>query len=121
MRLKTKRTNSEVVSWLLRIGLAACFLYAAIGAFREPSAWIYFVPHFTTKFVDAKVSLDAISVLQIAVAGWLLVGKYVRGAAALSVVLLAGIIIFNLNTLLITFRDFGLLCMAVALFFVEEQ
>jgi uncharacterized membrane protein YphA (DoxX/SURF4 family) len=120
VQLKAKKTNVWVVSWLLRIGLATVFIYAAISAFREPAAWISFVPHFTTKFVDAKTSLDIISVLQLIVAAGLLLGKYVRIWALISVGLLGGIIIFNLSSLLITFRDVGLLFMALALFFIEE-
>ena len=121
MELKAKKTNILAVSLLLRIGLAVCFLYAAIGAFRQPEVWIGFVPHFTTNFVSAKMSLDIISVLQIVVAVWLLTGKYLRLSALVSIALLAGIVVFNLNTLLITFRDVGLLFMALALLFVEEK
>ncbi len=119
--LKTKKTNGVAISWLLRIGLAAVFLYAAVDAFREPQAWIFYVPHFTTHFISAKTSLDAISVAQIVLAVGLLVGKYLRVLAVISVALLGGIVIFNLNTLLLTFRDIGLLFMALALFFVEEK
>ena len=121
MNLKTKKTNIQAVSLLLRVGLAACFLYAAIGAFRQPEAWISFVPHFTTNFVSAKTALDLISVFQILVAGWLLTGKHLRLAALASIALLTGIVAFNLNALLITFRDIGLLFMALALLFIEEK
>jgi uncharacterized membrane protein YphA (DoxX/SURF4 family) len=121
MHLKAQRTNAQAISWLLRIGLAAVFVYAAVGAFRQPEAWISFVPHFTTKFVDAKTSLDMISVLQLVVAGGLLIGKYLRIWALIATALLAGIIVFNLNAMLITFRDIGLLFMALALLFIEEK
>lgn len=95
-------------------------MYAAIDAFREPQAWVSFVPHFTTHFVAAKTSLDMLSVVQIAIALAMLAGKFVRYAAALAVLLLAGILVFNLNALYETFRDFGLLCMALALVFSEK-
>jgi hypothetical protein len=121
MELKAKKTNVQAVSILLRIGLALCFLYAAVGAFRQPEVWIGFVPHFATKFMNAKTALDLISVFQIFVAGWLLTGKYLRLAALASVALLGGIVLFSLNTLLITFRDVGLLFMALALLFIEEK
>lgn len=120
MNLKSRNTNVQAVSLLLRIGLAAVFLYAAVEAFRQPIAWVSFVPDFTTKFVAAKTSLDIISVIQIGLAAWLLTGKYLRLAAAVAIALFAGIVIFNLDSLYVTFRDFGLICMALALFFIKE-
>jgi len=96
-------------------------LYAAIAALRQPVAWVSFVPDFTTKLLPAKTSLDIISLAQIGLALWLLWGKYVRGAAAVAIVLLAGIMLFNLDSLYVTFRDFGLICMALALCFIKEK
>jgi uncharacterized membrane protein YphA (DoxX/SURF4 family) len=121
MQIKAKKTNTQAISWLLRIGLAAVFIYATVDAFREPEAWVSFVPHFTTNFVDAKIALDIISVLELVVAAGLLIGKYLRIWALISTALLGGIVIFNLNARLITFRDIGLVFMALALFFIEEK
>jgi hypothetical protein len=113
--------NPAIASLLIRVGLAAVFAYAAIDAFREPNAWISFVPEFTTKFVNAKVSLDAISVMQLGLAAWLVWGKFIEYAVALSVALLGGILIFNGSTFLVTFRDIGLITASIALIFLEEK
>jgi uncharacterized membrane protein YphA (DoxX/SURF4 family) len=120
MPQKKSNQNIKAVSLLLRAGLAIVFLYAAISAIRTPEAWISYVPSFTTRFVSAKTSLDGISTVQIILSIVLLSGKYVRYAAALSAALLAGIIVFNFSTLLITFRDIGLVFMAVALAVLGE-
>ncbi len=119
-KLRAKTANPQLASLILRIGLAAVFVYAALDAFKEPNAWISYVPAFSTKFIAAKISLDLISLSQLALALWLLTGRYLKYAAAISAVLLAGIVIFNLNTLLITFRDFGLVAAAIALIFLDD-
>ena len=119
MKAPVKR-SPDLAVLVLRVGLAAVLLYAAIDAFREPAAWVSFVPHFTTQFVTAKTSLDILSVIQIVIAAALLLGKYVRYAAIVTALLLAGILVFNLNALYETFRDFGLLCMAIALALLEK-
>ncbi len=115
-----KTYNPATASLIIRIGLAAVFAYAAIDAFREPAAWISYIPAFTTKLIDAKTALDIISVFQIALAVWLLSGKYIKYAAAISAALLAGIMVFNFSTILITFRDIGLVAAAAALIFLED-
>lgn len=112
--------NPAVASLIIRIGLAAVLAYAAIDSFREPQAWLGYVPGFTTKFVAAKTSLDIISVGQLVLAVWLLVGKFLKIAAGVAALLLIGIIVLNGSSLLITFRDVGLAAAALALIFLEK-
>ena len=114
------KKQPDIPYLLLRVGLAAVLLYAAIDAFREPEAWLGFVPHFMTRFVAAKTSLDILSGLQIVLAIGLMLGKYIRYTAGLAALLLAGILLLNPNALYETFRDFGLLCMALALVFRDN-
>lgn len=115
-----KTYNPATASVIIRIGLAIVFAYAAINAFQEPAAWIGFIPGFSSQFIDPKVALDLISVTQLGLAIWLITGKYVKYSAAISVALLGGIMIFNPDTFLITFRDIGLIAAAVALIFLKD-
>ncbi len=108
-----------MVSLLLRIGLAFCFLYAAIFSFKNPAEWISFVPKFTTDIVPADVSLKLISSIQIVLAAWLLWGKWLRYSASIAFLLLAGIVVFNTNLMVIAFRDVGLAFMALALLYLD--
>ena len=112
--------NLKVVSLLLRVGLAAVFAYAAIDAFREPGAWIGFVPSFTTKFVSAKFALDMLSIAQLVLVAALLFNMFIRLAALAAIGFLVGLMVFNPSTFLITFRDVGLAFMAGALFYLEK-
>lgn len=103
----------------LRLGLAFVLAYAAISSLRTPSAWLYFVPHLVTSFISADLFLKLFSIFQLVLAAALVIGRFVRYAAALTALSIAGLVVFNLGTLLITFRDIGLVFMAVALFFLE--
>lgn len=114
--LKQPATNQRLAVLILRLGLAFVLVYAAVSAFRQPATWISFVPPFSTKFIVASASLHIIAVVQIILALWLLVGKYSQYAALFTAALLFGIVIFNLQALIETFRDIGLIAMALALY-----
>ncbi|MES2876496.1 MAG: hypothetical protein V4678_03440 [Patescibacteria group bacterium] len=112
--------NPALASISIRVSLAIVFAYAAIGAFIQPNAWIGFVPEFTNNFIDPKLALDIISVLQLVLAVWLVTGVYVKFAAAAAIALLAGVLITDFETILITFRDIGLIGAALALIFLDD-
>ena len=107
--------NRSLASIFLRIGLAGVFLYAAIASFMAPAQWVNYLPQFIATSSSANLYLDIFSVIEILLALWLLWGKRIVWAALISAVLMAGVIIFNLSSLYIVFRDFGLLFAALAL------
>lgn len=109
-----------VASALIRVGLAAVFIYAGLDAFKEPAAWISYIPEFSNKFIAAKTALDIISVIQLVLAVALVTGRYVKYCAVVAIAFLAGLLVFNLDTFLITFRDIGLITAAAALIFLDE-
>ena len=112
--------NPAIASLLIRVGLAAVFVYAGVDAFKNPDAWISYIPSFSTHIIDAKLSLDIISVIQILLAGLLVSGKYLKLSTATAIGFLAGLLVFNPATFLITFRDIGLIGAAAALLFLDE-
>ena len=112
--------NPKLASLIIRVGLAAVLLYAAIDAFREPAAWISYMPSLLTKLLAAKTMLDIASVFQIVLAFWLVWGKYLFGAALLTALLLGSIIVSSISSFLITFRDVGLLAATIALMFLDK-
>ncbi len=119
MRKRFQSTN--LPSLLLRFGLAFVFAYAAISAFQHPGAWTGFVPGLVTKFISAKTFLDLFGIFQLVLAAALVIGRYIKYAAALATLSLAGLLVFNLSSFIVTFRDVGLIFMAAALFFLEEK
>ncbi|HXH26414.1 MAG TPA: MauE/DoxX family redox-associated membrane protein [Candidatus Acidoferrum sp.] len=118
-KLLPPTAQPQLAALLLRFGLAFVFTYAAVDSFIHPDDWVGYLPHFMTIFIPAETMLNVISAYELALAGWLLIGKYTRYAAILSALTLAGILAANLGILGVTFRDVGLVFAALALVFVE--
>ena len=107
-------------SFFIRTGLAFVFIFAALSAFLNPQAWIGYVPLFITDFMTRAYFLFFHDVLNLALGIWLLSGKKTFYAAIVSCIVLAGIILTNLGSFLIVFRDVGLFFAAVALAFMSK-
>lgn len=105
---------------MLRLGLAFVFLYAAVESLLHPLEWSGFLPSFVNRLLNPNLAVRLIAVFEIVLALWLLSGKYKKYAAALSAMTLAGIILTNLSQFIVTFRDVGLLCAALALLFSKD-
>lgn len=113
-------TNKDMASLMLRVGLAAVFLYAAVSSLQHPVEWIGFLPAFMRDIVPGATLIKIFAVYELALAAWLVSGRRVRYAGLVSAATLAGIVITNPGQLIVTFRDIGLVFMALALFFTEE-
>ncbi len=98
----------------LRIGLAFVFLYAGISAFINPNSWVGFIPNIGN-FITKAILLQVHSIINIILSIWLLSNKKIFYVSIISSIFLFGIIIFNLNSLEIVFRDVAILLMAIAL------
>ena len=106
-------------SFLLRAGLAFAFVYAAVGAFVNPSAWLGFFPPFLVDAFPQTALLWGFGIGEIALATWLLSGFHHRIAGALSAVMLFGIVVFNTGQMDVVFRDISLALAALALMQTE--
>lgn len=106
---------------LLRAGLAFVFFYAAISSFLSPGDWVGYFPLFMRQIVPAAVLLPFFSIVEICLGTWLLSGWRIKLAALTSALLLAGIVVANPLLLPITFRDIGLVCMALALYSAAKK
>lgn len=118
--MKLPKKNVDLPSLLLRIGLAFVFLYAGIASLQQPLEWEGYVPHIAANLFGVLTTLHLITVLEIVLGMWLLTGKYAKYAAALAALVLAGIVLVNVNQMLVTFRDVGLLFAALALYASER-
>lgn len=118
--MKTKVSRDQKTAWLLKIGLAIVLLYAAISSLQHPFEWVGYLPAMLTKTISGTTLIKIFAVYELALAVWLLSGKYVRYAALLTALTLLGIVATNPSQLIITFRDIGLACMALALAFTRE-
>lgn len=100
---------------LLRVAIAFVFLYAAIAAFIDPSSWIGFVPEWMRSLIPENLFLLTFNSYQIILALWLLSGKRIFWAAIIATLNLAAIVILNLGSFDLVFRDVGLALAAGAL------
>lgn len=105
----------RTAEFLLRLGLAFVFLYAAFSAWVIPEAWIGFFPIWLRNVLSPKLLLWGFSSFETLLALWLLSGFRIFYAALTAAAMLAGIVVFNFGAMDIVFRDVGILFAALAL------
>ena len=111
----------SLASFCLRIGLAVVFLYAAVAALIDPDSWVGFIPAFIRSVIPGRTFLAVHSIGEIALGLWLLSGFRPFLAALLAALAMAGIVLFNLASLDIVFRDIAILFMALALAAISRR
>lgn len=110
-----KKNKFALLSFFLRVGLGVVLLYAATSSFLNPLSWAGFFPLWLRNIISETSFLYTFSVYEIILALWLFSSWKAFHAALLSALTMLAIIISNLGSLDIIFRDVGLLFMAVAL------
>lgn len=113
--------KERVISFLLRIGLAAVFAYAGIAAFLQPDSWVGYFPQFLRDNFDPRFLLMIFSASEIVLSAWLLSGRFVFMAGIMSALALLGILAFNLTLLDVVFRDIAIFFAALALAYLETK
>ena len=105
--------------YILQVGLAFTLLFAGISSFLYPNDWVGFVPLFVEKFkVSQLMALHIHAVVEIILGLLLLTNWQLKLVALVAALDMAAILIvngFGQGIFLITFRDVGLLGMAVYL------
>lgn len=107
--------------FLLRVGLALVFLYAAVAAALDPFSWIGFLPQWLRRIFPAGFLLAGFSVYQSLLGFWLISRFKIFYAAIFASATIFAIVVFNLGALDIVFRDIAILFMALALVFLSWQ
>jgi hypothetical protein len=118
--MKKSINDSQITSWLLRVGLALVFLYAGVSSLQHPLDWVGFLPTFMTRTIAATTLIKIFAIYELVLVAWLISGKYVKYCALLCAFTLTGIVVTNTGQLITTFRDVGLAFMALGLFFAER-
>ena len=107
--------NYNLALFLLRLGIASVFLYAAIAAFIEPQNWVGYLPQFLRNIFPANILLILFGAYQVVLSLWLLWGKKVFWASILAILTFIAIITVNIGSLDIVFRDIAILFAALSL------
>jgi hypothetical protein len=97
------------------------FAYAAVSSTLHPDAWVGYLPHMLTDHIAATMLLKFFSVYEVFLTVWLLSGLYIRYCGLLCAATLVGIILSSPGAFIVTFRDVGLVCMALALVVLPEN
>lgn len=119
--MSTNLENAQYSRWLLQIGLAAVFLYAAIGSLMHPAEWTGYLPSFLNSLIAADKLIKIFAVYELVLAIWLLSGKYLKLISIICALTFIGILIFNPHQFIVTFRDVGLMFMALSLLFFPSK
>lgn len=107
--------KEKFVILLLRLGVAFAFIYPAISAWIEPNNWIGYFPTWMKGYVKDAILLHAFGVTEIIIGFWILYGKKIFIPSVLASLYLAAIIVLNLNSFDVIFRDVSILAVSVAL------
>ncbi len=107
--------DAKVSMWLLRAGLAFVFVYAAVMGLVRPDTVAKYVPSVVPPWAVEQILLPVFALYELALAICLFTRRYVRLAAFLSVVTLAGINVANLDAFGVLFRNVAIACAAAAL------
>ncbi|MEA2715435.1 MAG: hypothetical protein QOG91_463 [Candidatus Parcubacteria bacterium] len=109
-------TNREKTAWfIMRLGIAFAFIYAAISGFITPDNWTGFFPQFAENIAPADTLLMGWGVVEIILGLWILSGWKIFIPSLVGALSLAGLLIFNLGAMDILFRDVTILLAAAAL------
>lgn len=101
--------------YILRIGLAFSFIYAALGGFLEPTNWIGYFPSFLKDIIPDATLLVLWGIFELVIAIWILFGKKIFLPALIAGLSIVGVVVFNWGARDIVFRDISIAAMAFAL------
>ena len=105
---------------LLKAGIAFAFLYPALSAFVDPSAWIGYVPAWIDQFIPREIFLLIFSPFEIVVALGILFWDNPLPSIVAGIMLIS-IVVFNSNELSVVFRDISIAITAFALAFLVRS
>lgn len=100
---------------VLRIGLAFAFLYPPINAIFDPITWIGYLPSFVLAFGSDIVLLHLFGAFEIVLALWILSGKRIAMPSFIAAGILVVIVLLNLSSFDVVFRDLSIAAIALAL------
>lgn len=98
-------TKNELAKWFLRVGLAFVFLYASVEIYFHPANFLKYVPQFVQDSLPLDLFLLLFGVFEVAIAVWLLTGWKGQYPSLLSVLMIIGIVAFNMEYFQILFRN----------------
>lgn len=109
------RQPVHLSSWLLRVGLAFVFVYAATISSIDPVAAATYFPSVLPREWVMEVVLPAFVVYEVLLAVGLLTARYTYAASLLAAATMVGIIVVNANAFDVLFRNVAIAFAALSL------
>lgn len=113
--------NIKLAAWSLRVGLAFVFIYASIEMYIHPANFLKYTPSFIFNIVPVKLFLHSFGIAELLLAIWLLTKRSSKYSSLLSIFLMVGIVVFNMEHFNVLFRNVAIAFGAVALLFLETD
>lgn len=111
----------KLATGFLRMGLAFVFAYASFEIYLNPHNFLKYTPAFLLKLLPQDVFLYSFGIMEIVLAIWILTKWKSSLSSLVSLLLLLGIILFNLEHFSILFRNVAIATSALALFILDKQ
>ncbi len=113
--------NPILASFIIRLGLAIAFFYAAVSSLLFPDNWIGFLPLWLIPASLAKLFLLVFTIFQFSLGLWLLSNYKIKYAVIVVIFLLFVIIVTNFTAMDLLFRDIPIVFSALALLFLNNK
>ncbi len=111
--------TNNLTKLFLRIGLSFVFVYAAIEIYFHPDNFLKYVPQSIFQNMNLDIFLNTFGISEIILAIWILSGKKGVYSSLLSILIVMGIVAFNMEHFQILFRNIAIGFGAAALFVLE--
>jgi len=110
---------NSLAKFFLRAGLAFVLVYASVEIYYRPDNFLKYVPPFVLQMISMDLFLPIFGVVEIILALWLLSGWKGQYPSMLAVMMMVGIVVFNMDYFQILFRNVAIGFGALALFVLE--
>jgi hypothetical protein len=112
---------NEVAKWFLRFGLAFVFFYASVEIYLHPQNFIKYVPTCMLNALPLDLFLNSFGVIEVALTFWLLSGWKGEYSSIISVVMIIGIVVCNMEHFQVLFRNVAIGFGGLALLVLEMK
>lgn len=107
--------SQRLSSFLMRLGLAFVFSYAAVFMTLTPDKYINYFPPFMRALVPGNLLLHLFAIFEVVLSAFLIIGKYTFAAAIISFLTMFALTVVNLDRFDVLFRNVSIILSALAL------
>ena len=111
----------RLASFLIRIGLAFVFLYAAVYMTISPEKYIDYFPKFMRDLVPGYTLLHVFAIFEVILSFFLIIGKFNFMTAIISFLTMLALTVVNLDRFSVLFRNVSIILSALALVFMSRK